>query len=810
MAKVDMHVHSRFSDHPSEWFLQRIGANESYTEPEYVYRTAKECGMDFVTLTDHNTIQGALQLKEHHPDDTFVSVEATTYFPEDGCKIHILVYDLTEEDFSEIQRIRTNIYELRDFIRDRCLAYSVAHATYAVNDRLTADHLAKLILLFDVFEGINGMRARMNSQAWTTVLKSLTPEHIERLYDRHRIEPMSRTPWVKGLTGGSDDHAGLFMGRSYTEGDAATPAQFLEAVRTGIATTGGRHNDYQILAFTFYKIGYEFSRARSDRMSKSLLHEVSSMLFERGKLSLSNRLKLTKVRSFSRSNKESMERRLVDLVDWLSAAHDLPTERKFHAIYDKVAEIADLFFVTFVDQAARSLESADIVSLVRTIATSIPGIFLSMPFFTTLSHMCKGRSTIHELTERLGIPITGPSKRVLWFTDTIDGMNGVSVMLKQLGWLAHRGGRELQIVACLPADQCATPVPPNVTVVPHIHEFGLPHYDTYAVRIPSVLKSLAQIYNFEPDEIFISTPGPVGLLGLLTAWLLKVKITGVYHTDLTEQLARAVGDDSMSNVLDTYTRWFYAQCDEIRVPTSGYMDVLESRGFDRTKMSTMPRGIDGEVFRPIPGARHRVRERYGVPDGLTLCYVGRIARDKSIEFVIDVYEHLRAVRDDVNLLIAGDGPDLGALRMRLARHERVVFTGRIERERLPEIYSAADLLLFPSTTDTFGMAVLEAQACGVPAIVSDEGGPREIIDDGVTGHVLTSYDPNQWVRQIQAFAHMAVRDPKACAAMRTAARANVIARYSWQRVLQELLDNPLAGAIEPGSEAPEKMVMAVA
>jgi glycosyltransferase involved in cell wall biosynthesis len=221
--------------------------------------------------------------------------------------------------------------------------------------------------------------------------------------------------------------------------------------------------------------------------------------------------------------------------------------------------------------------------------------------------------------------------------------------------------------------------------------------------------------------------------------------------------------------------------------------VLESRGFERTKMSTMPRGIDGATFRPMPDARHTVCERYGVPDGLTLCYVGRIACDKSVDFVIDVYERLRAERDDVNLLIVGDGPDLGALRMRLARYERVVFAGRVERERLPEMYSATDLFLFPSSTDTFGMAVLEAQACGVPALVSDEGGPKDIIVDGTTGYVLAGHDPDEWVRRIQEFTHMVSRDPGAHAAMRRAARANVVTRFSWQRVLQELFDNPLTG-----------------
>ena len=88
-AKVDLHVHSKYSDRPSEWILRRIGAPESFVEPIELYRIAKSRGMDFVTISDHNCIDGALEIA--HLADTFISDEVTTYFPEDGCKVHFLV-----------------------------------------------------------------------------------------------------------------------------------------------------------------------------------------------------------------------------------------------------------------------------------------------------------------------------------------------------------------------------------------------------------------------------------------------------------------------------------------------------------------------------------------------------------------------------------------------------------------------------------------------------------------------------------------------------------------------------------------------
>ena len=170
MIRADLHVHSKFSDHPSEWFLQRLGTSESYTEPEYIYRTAKQRGMQLVTITDHNSIEGALELHRAHPEDTFISVESTAYFPEDGCKIHLLLYGISESQFARVQELRRDIYTLRDYILEEEIACSVAHATYSVNGAVTAEHLEKLILLFDLFEGINGGRNLRTKGEWVQFL----------------------------------------------------------------------------------------------------------------------------------------------------------------------------------------------------------------------------------------------------------------------------------------------------------------------------------------------------------------------------------------------------------------------------------------------------------------------------------------------------------------------------------------------------------------------------------------------------------------------------------------------------------------
>ena len=154
--RADLHCHSKFSDQPEEWLLRRLGAHESYTEPRTLYDLARRRGMDLVTITDHNDIRGALEIA--HLPGAFVSAEITATFPEDGCRVHILAYGITEDQFDETQRLQENIYDLQAFLWREAIAHSVAHPLHRVNGKLRLWHLERLLLLFPCFEVLNGSR----------------------------------------------------------------------------------------------------------------------------------------------------------------------------------------------------------------------------------------------------------------------------------------------------------------------------------------------------------------------------------------------------------------------------------------------------------------------------------------------------------------------------------------------------------------------------------------------------------------------------------------------------------------------------
>ena len=106
--RADLHVHSKYSNKPDLWALVKLNCSESYTSPESLYKSARENGMDYVTITDHNTIDGALEIA--HLPGTFIGSEITTYFPEDGCSVHVVVLDITERIFKDILHLQKNIY----------------------------------------------------------------------------------------------------------------------------------------------------------------------------------------------------------------------------------------------------------------------------------------------------------------------------------------------------------------------------------------------------------------------------------------------------------------------------------------------------------------------------------------------------------------------------------------------------------------------------------------------------------------------------------------------------------------------------
>jgi glycosyltransferase involved in cell wall biosynthesis len=203
-------------------------------------------------------------------------------------------------------------------------------------------------------------------------------------------------------------------------------------------------------------------------------------------------------------------------------------------------------------------------------------------------------------------------------------------------------------------------------------------------------------------------------------------------------------------------------------------------------MKRFRRGIDPDLFTPTAANHSFLRSHFGITGGINLLHCGRVSKEKNVDFLAEVYEALLAENQNVNLIMAGDGPYLEEFRQKMRGLPKVHFAGRLSRPELPKLYASCDMLVFPSVTETFGLVVLEAQACGLPAIVSNFGGPQEIIINEKTGFIAQASNLGEWKNKIQEIMTMIACYPELYQEMRFNSRNNAIENFSWDLVLKDV------------------------
>lgn len=235
-------------------------------------------------------------------------------------------------------------------------------------------------------------------------------------------------------------------------------------------------------------------------------------------------------------------------------------------------------------------------------------------------------------------------------------------------------------------------------------------------------------------SIHVSTPGTMGLLGLLAAKLMNMPAAGTYHTDIPQYVRDLTNDEFLEKAAWNYMIWFYSQMEEVMVPSASTRNQLIEHGLPADKTRPLPRWVDTERFSPAK-RDEGFWAGYGLNGGVKLLYVGRVSKEKNLALLADAFTAVIDAGFGCSLIVIGDGPYREEMVGRLAGYP-VLFTGYLGGEELARGYASADLFVFPSATDTFGNVVLEAQASGLPVIVSDEGGPKELMMDWETGIVV--------------------------------------------------------------------------
>ena len=787
MSRCDLHLHSKFSERSEDWLFRRFDFPDSYSDPLELRRRAKAAGMDFVTITDHDTIEGCLAILQF--GDSFISEQVTTYFPQDPCKINLLVWGLSEAQHAEICRLRDNIFDLQSFLEEQRLAHAVAHPLYSINGKLSSSHLERLVLLFQHFEGINGLRDALLSNLTQHLLVQLTPEKIAEFAERHRLAPTHPEPWKKILVGGSDDHGGIFVGSAFTETPAAkTPNDFLEHVRRGRCGAQGEGGTPLALSHGFYNTLARFiqdrftsklgpSAALVEKMFSRFMEGLDPTEFTLGEKAsfITQGVLSGKIFELAKPANISLWRELSGYFAQPAVKGQLageiadvpePERRTFIMANAACERLAFRFFERFVQQ----IRAGNVIESIQALASIAPILVVLAPYIYAFHSQAPSRRWLREICRDFigAIPPVLQNNRRAWFTDTLEDVNGVSTTIRKMAAEARETGAELVVVTS--RTELTLDGLPIKNFKP-IGEFELPEYELQKLSFPPILQMLDYIQRENFSEIIISTPGPIGLTALLAGKMLNLETSGIYHTDFPQYIRILTEDSFLESLTWKYMHWFYGQLDTIFVNSEQYRQSWIDRGIDPAKLKILPRGLDTRLFTPARNDPDFWKNFGNDGFGVRLLFVGRISKEKDLDILVQAFRNLREDNVPVQLSIVGYGPYSASLAKLMPE---ACYTGYLSGTELARAYASSDIFVFPSTTDTFGNVIIEAQAAGLPVIVSDAGGPRELVADGVNGFITRAHDVADFTRAIRRL----VDDEPLRKEMSAAARCSVEDR-SW-------------------------------
>ncbi|MEZ5452916.1 MAG: glycosyltransferase [Thiothrix sp.] len=273
------------------------------------------------------------------------------------------------------------------------------------------------------------------------------------------------------------------------------------------------------------------------------------------------------------------------------------------------------------------------------------------------------------------------------------------------------------------------------------------------MRIRRIHRLTEELRAEDYDIIHIHTPFVAHYAGLKLARKLKLPVVATYHTFFEEYLYNYVKwlpKEWLRYAARRFSRTQCADLDALVVPSSAMQQVLKDYGVE-TPMTILPTGLDMRVFESGDGVAFR--EQHGIaPERPVILFVGRVAFEKNIGFLLDVTERLREQIPDILFVIAGEGPAEKSLHAQVKRRGlegNVSFVGYLRRDGgLQACYKAADVFVFASRTETQGLVLIEAMACGTPVVSTAVLGTKDVIGAG-QGGLVAPEDMEGFAKQVE-------------------------------------------------------------
>jgi glycosyltransferase involved in cell wall biosynthesis len=750
-----MHCHSTASQLSRLGVQRSLGLPECATPPQEVYDLAKRRGMDFVTITDHDTIDGCLELADR--PDCFVSEELTARFAGEPQAVHVLCYGITPGDHEWLQAHSGDVEACATYLRENEIACALAHPFYNVAAPLTQRHRRRLAELFPTWEVRNGSRAaELNMPAVV---------YIE-------------THGGIGI-GGSDDHAGVDIGRTFTEAPAApTPEEFLRHLRRGEGIAAGGEQGsaakwaHAAMALATRALALDGRTEGGGAPDPAAVLKIAQRVIGEGA---------------AREGKVATDIGPDDarglLEGWLASigmeergealiAH-LQSEDFSHAgLYRRARRIHERRLRSAVEHGAEAVAAGNAPAAIGEL---FEALLPAVPYAPSAAFLGAEKA---KLVARADEPA-----RVAVIADGIESMHGVTHTIEQI---RERGvpGFEVEVVGTDGAVDRRLPA---------AAELEVPFYEGLRLGVPGLTDMVETLAEGRYDLLHVTAPGPAGIAATLLSRVTGMPLVGSYHTELAAYAGLRSGDGGLELMANAALGAFYGAPSVVLSPSPAADRSLTRLGVDAGRIGRWERGVDVSRFDPEKA------DPESYPGELKVLYAGRLTREKGVDLLAESFLRAQRVEPRLHLLVAGGGPEEGELRRRLG--DSATFLGWLEGEELARAYASADLFLFCSQTDTYGQVVVEAGASGLPVVAVAEGGPASLIENRHTG-MLCRPDADQIAGVVLQLASSPLLRRHLGASAIRAARAR-----SWERALEQLAagyGRALVGRSRGAEQAPAR------
>ncbi|HUC57605.1 MAG TPA: glycosyltransferase family 1 protein [Streptosporangiaceae bacterium] len=363
--------------------------------------------------------------------------------------------------------------------------------------------------------------------------------------------------------------------------------------------------------------------------------------------------------------------------------------------------------------------------------------------------------------------------RIAYVTESFPPVvNGVAVTAMRVAEHLVRRGHEPIVIAPEAAPGSPWPDADFCYPVARMPSVGLPIYPDFRFGLPGP-QIKAAIAGHGSDLVHLAGPVFFGASGGAAARKLGLPVVAVYATDMAAYARTYHLGRQGEKFAWWLTRRTHNQCERTLSPSTATAADLVARGFER--VSVWGRGVDTDRFDPAKRSE-KLRAELAPGGELIVGYIGRIAAEKRLDLLSDV-----AARPGVKLVVVGGGPNLAIARRQLPK---ALFLGQRQGEELTRLYASLDIFVHSGPHETFGNTLQEAAASGLPVVAPKAGGPLDIVEDGVTGFLVTPGDGAAIAEAVDALAS----DWQLRAAAGRAARRSMLVR-SWAAKGDELISH---------------------